>query len=110
DLEAFGQSVDDGRPHTVQAAGHSVYAAAELAAGVEDGQDHLDGRLVLRRVHGHGHPAPVVGDLDAAVGQQRDLDVVAVACHRLIDGVVDDLLNQVVETAFRGRTDVHAGS
>src|SRR5699024_10207445 len=59
---------------------------------------------------GHRHPAPVVGDLDAAVGQQRDLDVVALACHRLVDGVVDDLLNQVVETAFRGRTDVHAGS
>src|SRR5699024_6987637 len=32
DLEAFGQGVDDGRTHTVQAAGHGVSAAAELAA------------------------------------------------------------------------------
>src|SRR5699024_1150468 len=110
DLEAFGQDVDDGRTHTAQAAGHGVSAAAELASGVEDGKDHLDGRLALRRVHGHGHPAPELGVLDSYVGSQRDLDVVAVRGHRLIDGVVDDLRHEVVETAFRGRTDVQAGS
>src|SRR5690606_17535205 len=69
-----------------------------------------DGRLALRRVHGHRHSTTVVGYADAAVGEDGDLDMIAIAGHRLIDGVVDDLLNEVVETAFRGRTDVHAGS
>ena len=34
--------------------------------------------------------------------------VVAVACERLVDGVVDDLVDEVVEPAGPGRPDVHA--
>ena len=53
--------------------------------------------------------AAVVDDPDAAVGEQGDLDAVGVAGHRLVDGVVDDLLDQVVQAALAGRADVHAG-
>ena len=52
--------------------------------------------------------ATVVDDLDAAVGEHRDDDPVAVAGQRLVDGVVDDLPHQVVQAALAGRADVHA--
>ena len=39
-----------------------------------------------------------------------DLDAVAVAGDRLVDGVVDDLVDEVMETARAGRADVHAGA
>jgi hypothetical protein len=38
-----------------------------------------------------------------------DLDRVAVPCERLVDGVVDDLENEVMQTARPGGADVHAG-
>ena len=41
---------------------------------------------------------------------QDDLDRVAVARERLVDGVVDDLVDEVVEAALAGRADVHPGT
>ena len=42
-FEPLGQGVDNGRTDAVQTAGDLVAAAAELAAGVQDGQNHGDG-------------------------------------------------------------------
>ena len=43
DLQPLGQGVDHAGAHAVEAAGDLVAAAAELAAGVEDGKHHLQG-------------------------------------------------------------------
>ncbi len=40
----------------------------------------------------------------------RDVDGRAVAGQRLVDGVVDDLVDEVVQAAHARRPDVHAGS
>ena len=93
----------------VQTAGDGVGLAVELAARVQRGHDHLDGGPLLDRVHVDRDAAAVVGDRDAAVGQQGDLDRGGVAGHRLVDGVVDDLPDQVVQAALAGGADVHAG-
>jgi hypothetical protein len=55
-------------------------------------------------------PTAVVLDPDAAVGQQRHPDGVAVAGQRLVDGVVDDLPHHVVQAALAGGADVHTGA
>ena len=74
DVEPGGQRVDHRGADAVQAAGGDVRAAAELAAGVQLGDDHLDagqpglGLLVDRDA------AAVVVHLDRAVGVQRHLD------------------------------------
>jgi hypothetical protein len=52
---------------------------------------------------------PVVGDGDAVVLVDDDVDPVAVAGQRLIDAVVDDFEDQVVEAAAAGAADVHPG-
>jgi hypothetical protein len=57
-----------------------------------------------------GDAAAVVGHPASAVGQQRDVDAVAVARHRLVDGVVDHLPNEVVQATGAGAADVHARS
>ena len=55
-------------------------------------------------------PRPLSSHPDAAVGQQRHVDGVAVAGQRLVDRVVDHLVDQVVQAALAGRADVHAGA
>ena len=103
-----GQGVHDGNAHAVQAAGHLVALAAELAAGVEDGEHHLDGGDLLFRVFVDGDAAPVVVDRDRVVRVNPHLDLVAETGEGLVDAVVDDLVHQVVQTARARRADIHA--
>ena len=63
----------------MQAARDGVAAAAELATGVEDRHDDLDGGLVLGGVLVDGDASTVIDDLDATVCLDGDLDVVRVA-------------------------------
>jgi hypothetical protein len=95
----------------VQAAGDLVAAAvAELAAGVQDGQHDLDGRLALLLHDRDRDAAAVVGDRDGVVRMDRHRDRVAVAGQRLVDGVVHDLVDEMVQTTDAGRADVHPGT
>ena len=108
--EPFRERVHDRDADAVEAAGDLVALAAELAAGVELRQHD-------RRAPGRPVPsidvdrdaAAVVDDGDRVVGMDRDLDRVVEAGHRLVDGVVDDLVDEVVQAARAGRADVHAG-
>ncbi len=56
----------------------------------------------------HRDASPVVVYLDAAVAVERDDDPGGVARQGLVDGVVDHLIDQVVEARRGGRADVHA--
>jgi hypothetical protein len=99
----------------VEAAGDLVGGvfSAELAAGVEDGHDDLDrGTAVHRRVvvlDGiDGDAAAVVDDRAGAIGVDGDGDDGGVAGHGLVDGVINDFVDEVVEGVEAGAADVHA--
>ena len=110
DVEALGERVDDGCTDTVQTTGRRVRSAAELAAGVQLGEDDLDAGQPGARFDVDGDAAGAVAHLDAAVGVQDDVDARAMAAEGLVDGVVDDLPQAVHEAARVGRPDVHAGA
>ena len=109
DLHIHGrrEGVDDRDADAVQAARDLVAVAAEFAARMQHRQDDLDGRLAAL-MHIHGDAAAVIDDRNAVILVNRDLDVVAIACERFIDGVVDDLIDQMVQAALRRGADVHA--
>ena len=99
------------RTDAVQATGDLVAATvAELAAGVQDGEHDLGGGPALLLQHPDRDAAAVVDDRDRVVGMDRHFDGVAVTRQRLVDGVVDDLVNEVMKAADTGRADVHAGT
>ena len=110
DLEPVGEGVHAGDADAVEAAGDLVAAVAELAAGVQDREDDLDGGAVLGGVHVDGDAAAVVAHGAGAVGVERDVHVRAEAGHGLVDGVVDDLVDAVVVAALEGVADVHGGA
>ena len=108
-LELLRQRVDHRDADAVEAAGDLVApAVAELAAGVQHREHDLGRRALLLLVHLDGDAAAVVGDRDGVVGMDGDLDLVALAGQRLVDGVVHDLVDQVMEPADARRADVHA--
>ena len=110
-MQPLGERVDDRDADAVQAAGDLVAAAlAELAAGVQRGEHDLGGGPLLLGMLVDRDPAAVVDDGDAVVGVEGELDLVAVAGERLVDRVVDHLVDEVVKAARAGRADVHPGA
>ena len=75
--------------------------AAELAAGVQLRHHHVDGGDA-GGVHRHRDAATIVGDLDAAVLEDFDVDFGGVTGHRLVHRVVDDLPDKMVQATLAG--------
>jgi hypothetical protein len=48
--------------------------------------------------------------LQRSVFHQSYVDFIAIAGESFIDRVVDDFIDQVVETAFSGGADIHSGA
>ena len=105
---ALGQGVDDGDAHAVQAARDLVCRVIELTAGVQDRHDDLERRDLFDRMLVDGDAAPVIDDRDGVVGVDRHLDLGAETGHGLVDGVINDLPHQVMQTAGARRANVHA--
>ena len=107
DHHPLRKGIDHGSSDTVQTARHLVGFLVELSPGVQHGHDHFDARLVFDRMHADGYPVSVVLYHDAAVRLQGDFDAGTAACHRLVDAVVDDLLDQLVQAVLPCIADVH---
>src|SRR5690606_8971891 len=97
-------------PNTVQTARHRVPAAAELSTRVQNRQHDLDRGLLLLLVLINRNAAAVVEHADAAIREHRDVDRVAVPRESLIHRVIDNLVDEVVETSRTRRPDVHTRS
>ena len=91
----------------MEAAGHLIPAAAELAPGVEHGVHHLQGGTPGLGLYIHRDAAAVVGDLDHVALQNLHGDVVAVPRQGLVDGVVHDLVHQMVQAGAGRGADIH---
>ena len=112
DGQPLGQGVDDGRADAVQTAGHLVAGilAAELAAGVQHGVDDGHSRDAQLGLDVHGDAASVVRDLDDVAGLDGHFNMGAVPGQRLVDGVIDDLVDQMMQAGRPGGADIHAGT
>ena len=98
DFHTARQSVHDRRADAVEPTGCAVCAAAELAAGVKLGEhDFKGGDLPLLPVDRDA--AAVVGHLIGVIVVERDFDEIAMIGSCFVDAVVDDLPQQVRETA-----------
>ena len=58
-------------------------------------------------MHIHWNTAAIIDDRDAVIRMDRDIHLIAVASQRLIDRVIDDLIDQMMQTALRRTADIH---
>ena len=113
DFELLTERVDATDADAVQAAGDFVVGGVELAAGVQLGEDDLRGRhaLAVGQIHHvDGNAAAIVDDGDGVVDVDDDIDFLGVAGESFVDGVVDDLVDEVMQTDLARRADVHGGT
>jgi hypothetical protein len=86
----------------VQPSGDLVAVIVEHAAGVQHREDDLGGRLAAL-VTIHGNAAAVVDDRDRVVDVNGDVDLIAVTGQRLVNRVVDDLVDEMMQSGGAGR-------
>ena len=72
-------------------------------------EDDLQGALSGLLLDVHGDAAAVVAHADHVPLLDRHFDRRAEAGQRLVDGVVDDLIDQMVQTGGGGGADIHTG-
>ena len=92
----------------MQTAGDGVATTTELTASVQLSHHHFHAGTVFSRDHVDRNTTAVVVDANAVVWQNGDFNMACVAGKGFVDGVVDDLVDQVVQAAWAGGTDVHA--
>ena len=113
-LAPFRQEIHHRHAHAVEAAGGLVGPLLEFSTELQDRHDPFEGRDIAVHLLGKlrmavdRDAAAVVLDRHAAVDIHRHGDVLGVACHALVDRVVDDLIDQVVQATGRVVADVHA--
>jgi thymidine phosphorylase len=93
----------------MQTAGMEVHVAvAELGAGVQRGQDQLQGRLLVLGVQIDRDTAAIVADGDSiAALVQRNGHGVGEAVEVFIDRVIEDLPDEVVQPFGIDAANVH---
>src|SRR5713226_9365691 len=107
ELEPVGERVDHGDADAVQTAGDFVGFAVEFSTGVQDGEDNFCGRTLFRGVHVDRNAAAFVDHRDGIIGVYGDIDFVGVAGHGFVDRIVDHFPNEMVQSHFARRPDVH---
>ena len=110
DLQPLGKRVDDRCTDAVQTAGDLIAPAAEFAARVQNGIDDLKCGLAGLSLNIDGDAAAVIGDGDGIALVDGHNDVLAVSGQCFVDCVIDDLIDEVVQTGGGGRADIHTGS
>ena len=109
ELQLLRQRVHHRHADAVQAARDLVGVLVEFSAGVELGHDDLGGRNPLPLVDARRDAAAVILDRAGAVRVEDHRHLVIVAGKRLVDGVVDDLVDHVMEAGpVIGIADIHA--
>lgn len=92
----------------MQTAGDLIAAAAELAACMKHSQNDRYGRQTLLPVDVHGDTTAVVLYGDDVAGQNFYFNMVAEARKSLVYGVVDNLIDKVVQSPRTRGADIHA--
>ena len=108
--QEVGKGVDAGDAHAMEASGHLVAVLGELAAGVQDRQDDLEGRTVLLGMHVRRDASAVVLNPDGVVLLYGHVYLVAEAGHGFVDTVVNHFIYQVVKAPLCDVSDVHRRS
>ena len=94
----------------METAGNLIAAAAEFTTGVEHRIDNLQRGPSRLGLDIHGDTAAIIGDSDGVALVDGNGDFRAEARQGFINGVVHDLVNQMVQARRGCGADIHTGT
>ncbi len=96
EIQLFGEGIHAAHADAMQAAGDFVAVGIEFAAGVEFGHDDLSGGDAFLLVDADRNAAAVIFHGHRVIIADDHLDMGGIAGERFVDGIVDDLVDQMV--------------
>ena len=109
-VHALRQRVHAAYTHTVQTTGHFIRILVELTTGVEHRHNDFQRTLVLLRMHVYRNTTTVILNGDGVVLIDMNGYLVAESRERLINRVIDYLINKMVQTLLRYIANIHRRS
>ena len=106
-LQPCRESINNRRTNAVQTAGNLIAAATELAASMQNGIYNSDCGKTSLLLYTDRDTASIILYVDDITRQDLYIDAVAVAGKRFVDRIIHDLVDEVVQAAWTGGTDVH---
>ena len=107
--QPLGQGVDHRCAHAVESAGNFIASAAEFSAGMQHREHDFKRRTAGLCLNVHGNTAAIIYHGNGSVGINLHQNFRAIPCQRFVDGVIYDLIHQMVQTGRRRGPDIHAG-
>src|SRR5690606_12104282 len=108
-LGPFAQRGDRLGAHAVQTGGCFVSALVEFRACANRRHDQFERGSSSFTMNVNGNAAAIVADGYAAVEIDLYLNIAAIAAERFINTVINQLIDQMVQSLRGGIADIHAG-
>ncbi len=108
-LQPLGKRVDDGRAHAVKSSGYLVSAAAEFTSCMQDGEYHFHRRLSRLMVDSRGDAPSVILHCNGIIFMYGHLNMTAVSGQRFINGIIHDLIDQMMQSSEGDVINIHSG-
>ena len=108
DMQLGSQGVHHRGPDTMQSSGHFVRAAVELTARVQRGHNRFQPGYSGVRMDVNRNAASVVRHAHGSIGGNAQVNSVAVTSERFVHCVIQQFLDQVMQSVNAGAADVHA--
>ena len=94
----------------METTGYLIARAAELTTCMQDSEDDLECRLTSLLLNVDRNASTIILYSDGIILLDGDGDAVTETRQRLINGVVHDLIDEMMETTDGGAADIHARS
>ncbi|OAV74332.1 hypothetical protein Barb7_02180 [Bacteroidales bacterium Barb7] len=91
----------------MQTTGHLIAFLVEFTAGMEHREHHFQRRFTFFLVEIDRNASPVVNDGHRVILVDKYINVLAMTCQRLVNGVIHDLVNQMMKSLFADVANVH---
>src|SRR5215831_14516525 len=108
DFQSFRQSVDHRNTYAVQTTGNLVRSFIELATRVELRKHDFGSGDFFCLMNIDRNAAAIVDHRDTIIDVNRDINPVAITGQSFVNGVIHNLINEVMKSPFTGVTDVHS--
>ena len=109
-IHAFRKCVNASYTYAVQTAGNFITAIAKFTTGVENGHNNFNCRFAFFFHHINRNTTTIIAYGNTVIFVDDYTNVVTIACQSFVDTVIDNFINQMMQTTSRGTTNIHCRS
>ena len=110
DFQPLRKRIDDRSAYAVQPAGHLVSPAAKFASCMQDCKNNFYCRNSGFLIDPNRNSTTVVNDRNRIVRIDADINGIADASQRFVYRIIDNFIDQMMQSFGRGTADIHSWS